>query len=358
MLRTGVAGPRRASRSAGHPGVDRSGRAVLGDRADRVAAPRAPRDRPGPSWPKSSTQRRGQVVRLQRDRAGQVVDPDDRQLVRPRPRRRRPRASSWWRTCWYRSVTIAPRRFQRRRPTMCTSAARNAFAVRTTVPMFRSCCQFSIATWKRAAARSRSATIASMPPVPVPVDDVAPVAVREQLRVVPRVVRPLARPRADAHLIRHRATVAARRGGGDARSDPHRHREISRSTPARSMPSARLVVLGVRLLCHPGSESASLAQPGSGASPRRCPCRPSPSRLSSCWRCHRRAEAPPQLRRSRLRQASPPPRSALITQRFNAFMVLLDLGHSGRRSSSCRSWPDDRRKGLLQTCVRSTSSVA
>ena len=40
--------------------------------------------------------------------------------------------------CWYRSVTIAPRRFHRRRPTMCTAATAKAFAVRTTVPMFMS----------------------------------------------------------------------------------------------------------------------------------------------------------------------------------------------------------------------------
>jgi hypothetical protein len=44
---------------------------------------------------------------------------------------------------------------------MCTSAARNAFAVRTTVPMFRSWPKFSIATWKGCRRRSRSATIAS-----------------------------------------------------------------------------------------------------------------------------------------------------------------------------------------------------
>src|SRR3954464_356178 len=42
---------------------------------------------------------------------------------------------------------MAPRRFQRRRPTMCTSAARKALAVRTTDPMLKSCCQFSMATW-------------------------------------------------------------------------------------------------------------------------------------------------------------------------------------------------------------------
>src|SRR6266536_2280472 len=44
---------------------------------------------------------------------------------------------------------------------MCTSAARKALAVRTTVPMFMSCCQFSMATWKPWRRVSSSATIAS-----------------------------------------------------------------------------------------------------------------------------------------------------------------------------------------------------
>ena len=45
---------------------------------------------------------------------------------------------------------------------MCTSAARNAFALRTIEPMFMSCCQFSIATWNGCRCPSRSATIASI----------------------------------------------------------------------------------------------------------------------------------------------------------------------------------------------------
>jgi hypothetical protein len=45
---------------------------------------------------------------------------------------------------------------------MCTSAARNALAVRTIVPMLKSCCQFSIATWKSCRLVSRSARIASI----------------------------------------------------------------------------------------------------------------------------------------------------------------------------------------------------
>ncbi len=69
---------------------------------------------------------------------------------------------AWCTTCWYRSVTIAPRLFQRRRPTMCTVSAANALALRTIDPMFMSCCQFSMATWNGCRCWSRSATIASM----------------------------------------------------------------------------------------------------------------------------------------------------------------------------------------------------
>jgi hypothetical protein len=58
-------------------------------------------------------------------------------------------------------VTIAPRRFHRRRPTIVTLAARNALALRTTVPMLRSEVQFSTATWNGCRRPSRSATMAS-----------------------------------------------------------------------------------------------------------------------------------------------------------------------------------------------------
>ena len=62
-----------------------------------------------------------------------------------------------------RSVTIAPRRFHLRAPTMCTPAARKALALRTTAPMLASCCQFSTATWNGCpagptAGRSRPET--------------------------------------------------------------------------------------------------------------------------------------------------------------------------------------------------------
>src|ERR671923_265408 len=52
---------------------------------------------------------------------------------------------------------MAPRRFHLRRPTMCTPAAANALAVRTTVPMLWSCPKFSIATWNGCARLARSA---------------------------------------------------------------------------------------------------------------------------------------------------------------------------------------------------------
>ena len=66
---------------------------------------------------------------------------------------------------------------------MWTSAARKALAVRTIVPMLKSCCQFSIATWKSWRRVSRSATIDVERPVAVAVDDVAAVAVAQQVRV-------------------------------------------------------------------------------------------------------------------------------------------------------------------------------
>ena len=80
--------------AAGHPGVDRPGRAVLGDRADLVAGGAGRRRRgPGPSWPNSSTQRRGSVAVSSGTRAGQVVDADHRQAVARRPGDERPRSS-------------------------------------------------------------------------------------------------------------------------------------------------------------------------------------------------------------------------------------------------------------------------
>ena len=67
---------------------------------------------------------------------------------------------------WNRRGAMVTDRYQhvRHHPTIeefVAWAARNALALRTTVPMLRSCCQFSTATWKGCRRRSRSATIAS-----------------------------------------------------------------------------------------------------------------------------------------------------------------------------------------------------
>ena len=87
-----------------------------------------------------------------------------------------------------------PRRFQRRLPTMCTSAARNAFAVRTTEPMLRSWAQFSIGHVERVPAGVEVRDDRLDRPVAVAVDDVAPVALGQQLGVVAGVVGGPRRP--------------------------------------------------------------------------------------------------------------------------------------------------------------------
>jgi len=56
---------------------------------------------------------------------------------------------------------MAPRRFQRRLPTMWNEAALKALAVRITDPMLKSWPQFSTATWNPWRLVSRSATTAS-----------------------------------------------------------------------------------------------------------------------------------------------------------------------------------------------------
>src|SRR5439155_6350600 len=123
-------------------------------------ASRPTSDNPGPSWPNSSTHRRGSRASSSNRAPGRLSMPT---TARPAAfaQATNPSIVACCRMCWYRSVTIAPRRFHLRLPTMCTSAARNALALRTTVPMFRSCCQFSIATWKSWRRASRSATTAS-----------------------------------------------------------------------------------------------------------------------------------------------------------------------------------------------------
>jgi hypothetical protein len=59
-------------------------------------------------------------------------------------------------------VTIAPRRFHRRLPTMCTSAARNALAVRTIGADVEVVLPVLDGDVEVVPARSRSATIASI----------------------------------------------------------------------------------------------------------------------------------------------------------------------------------------------------
>ena len=184
----------------GRAGVDRTGGPELGDRADQVETRRAPRTAPDPPDRSSRTHARGSRVSSRGTEPGRLSMPTTGRFSAP-AHARNPATSSWCRTCWYRSVTIAPRRFQRRRPTTCTSRARNAFAVRTTEPMLKSCWKFSTATCKSCRRVSRSATTASTTPVAVAIDHVAPVAVLEQLGVVARVVRPGTRPRPDAHLV-------------------------------------------------------------------------------------------------------------------------------------------------------------
>ena len=125
------------------------------------AAEIAASERPGPSCPKSSTQRPGNL------KVSMMTEPSTLSIaITGRSASAAHTANSstvlWCTTCWYRSVTMAPRLFHRLRPTMCTVSAPNALALRTIDPMFMSCCQFSIATWNGLRVVSRSAMIASM----------------------------------------------------------------------------------------------------------------------------------------------------------------------------------------------------
>ena len=142
-----------------------------------------------------------ELDRLEGDRAGQVVDADQGRGPRPRPTCTRSSMVGWWRMCWYRSVTMAPRRFHLRRPTMCTSAAPKALALRTTVPMFMSWLQFSMATWNGCRRRVEVGHDGLVRPVAVAVDHVAPVAVAQQLGVEAGVVGPRPRVGPDPDLL-------------------------------------------------------------------------------------------------------------------------------------------------------------
>ena len=87
-------------------------------------------------------------------------------------------------------MTIAPRRFHRRRPRMCTPATLNALAVRTIEPMLKSCSQFWMATPQRMSAGVQLRDDGLDGAVAELVEDVAPVAVGEQLGIPPWSLRP------------------------------------------------------------------------------------------------------------------------------------------------------------------------
>jgi len=71
------------------------------------------------------------------------------------------------------STVAGPRCAPRRRE--------KALALRTTVPMFRSCCQFSMATWKPCPPPVEVLDDRLVPPVPVTVEHIAPVPRGQQL---------------------------------------------------------------------------------------------------------------------------------------------------------------------------------
>ena len=168
--------------------------------------------------------RQPRTSRAAQRRAG--CRPRSRRAARPRPTRRRPPRPAWWRTCWYRSVTIAPRRFQRRRPTTCTSAGQERVRGAHHRP--------DVEVVQPVLDRHVEAVPAGVevghdrlaPPVAVPVDDVAPVAVARAARGPARVVRPRAGPGTDADsLVTLRLVIAGvtsaeprfRRGHGGGR---------------------------------------------------------------------------------------------------------------------------------------------
>ena len=154
----------RMHRDRRRPRVDRPCRPVL--MCSTASTPsRAASDSPTDSCPNSSTHPRGSGCPSNGTEPGRLSMPSTGSGAPSAPavcaHASRSSTPAWWCTCRYRSVTIAPRRFHRRRPTTCTPAALNALAVRTTDPMFRSCAQFSMATWNGCRRVSRSATTAS-----------------------------------------------------------------------------------------------------------------------------------------------------------------------------------------------------
>ena len=162
-----------------------------------AAAARAARGEPGPLLPEEQHAAPGQL-RPSRSAPSPAGCPR-----RPRPgsgrlgpgdqvgRRRRgsARAGSG-RSPWPRGGSSAGAR------RCAPRAARKALAVRTTVPMLRSCCQFSIATWKSCRRASRSATIASCRQYRYRSTTLRRSPLGEQLRVVPRRPPATGRPTA------------------------------------------------------------------------------------------------------------------------------------------------------------------
>ena len=139
--------------------VDRPGRPELRDRADHGCGLRGGGSGPCPPARRAASPcAAAGTSRAGRRRAGCRSRPPC-SPVRPRTRvaLRRSRRADVLVAVGDHRATPVPRRL----PTMTTSRAANALAVRTTVPMLRSCCQFSIATAKSCRRVSRSATIAS-----------------------------------------------------------------------------------------------------------------------------------------------------------------------------------------------------
>ena len=135
---TCIAMPAATLRSAS--GWSRTG----GSTPRRAAAARASGESPGPSWPNRSTQASGTSASSSGTAPGTMSMPT---IGSPTSALHRTSASivSWWRRCWYCSVTIAPRRFQRRWPTMCTSAAR----ARSRCGRSCRCCGRPSSRWRR-----------------------------------------------------------------------------------------------------------------------------------------------------------------------------------------------------------------
>ena len=121
---------------------------------------RASGERPGPSAPNSRTHRWGSS-RVSSGTAPATLSTPTTGSPSVVAHAWRASASGWCRTSRYRSVTMAPRRFHRRRPTTCTDRAPKALAERTIEPMLKSWTRFSTATWNGWERAATSAAMAS-----------------------------------------------------------------------------------------------------------------------------------------------------------------------------------------------------